>query len=270
MVNLKLKDILKTQRREVSFKAHTRCGKCGGNGCEDGKESEKQKCARCQGRKFVVVSRGGWQMQTECPACDAKGFTIKHECKECAGSGRVVTSKKIPVDIPPGISDGMMIRVRGEGSVGENRGPAGDLVVQLFVEPEPDIQRAESDLITTRTVPLVETIVGGSAEVKTLDGLLEIKVPPGTVHGDRLRIPGRGLPRLEARGRGDFYVKFNVEMPRDLTERQKQLLKDFQDEEVKKRGGTTSKSTSFSKGKAEGEGNDKKTIYDKIKDAAGF
>ena len=172
------------------------------------------------------------------------------------------------VDIPPGVEDGMMIRVKHEGSVGENKGPAGDLVVQLSIENEADIQRVDADLLATRSVSLIDTILGGSTEVRTLDGLLEIKIPPGTVHGDKLRIPGRGLPRFHQRGRGDFYVKFNVDMPRDLTDKQKQLLKEFKDEEARKRGGGTTTGTDQQQ---QGEDSaSKKSFFDKIKDAAGI
>jgi molecular chaperone DnaJ len=264
VLNLKLKDILKMSKKDITYKAHTKCAKCGGNGCEDGKESEKTKCARCNGKKFVVMQRGGWQVQTECPACNAKGFTIKHSCKECSGSGRLVTNKKVTIDIPPGVDDGMTMRVQGQGSVGENNGPAGDLIVQLVVDVEPDIQRQDADLMTSRRVPLIDTILGGSAEVKTLDGTLEVKVPPGTVHGDKLRIPGKGLPKLQQRGRGDFFVRFDVDVPRDLTEQQKTLLKEFQAEEDKKRGVTRS-STGISS-----SDQTKKNLFDKIKDAAGL
>ena len=285
VLNLKLKDILKTSKRDISFKAMTKCGKCGGNGCEDGKESEKTKCPRCAGNKYIVVNRGGWQVQTECPTCNARGFTIKHSCKECSGTGRVPTVKKVTVDIPPGVDDGMTMKVRGEGSVGENKGPAGDLIVQLTVDADADIQRDEADLLTTRRVPLIDSILGGSAEVKTLDGLVDVKVPPGTVHGDKLRIPGRGLPRLQQRGRGDFFVKFDVDMPRDLTEKQKHLLQEFQEEEVRKRGGKTktpssteaassSSSTSSARAsennKTQEEETSKKSFFDKVKDVAGF
>jgi molecular chaperone DnaJ len=274
VLNLKLKDILKMTKRDIVFKAYTRCGKCEGNGCEGGKESEKTKCAKCGGNKYIIVNRGGWQVQSECPSCNARGYTIKHTCKECSGSGRTQGVKKVSVDIPPGVDDGMTLRVRGEGSVGENKGPAGDLIVQLVVDNEPGIQRQEADLLTTRRVNLIDTILGGSTEVKTLDGLLDIKVPAGTMHGDKLRIPGKGLPRLQQRGRGDFFVKFDVELPRDLTEKQKQLLKEFQEEEAGKRSGSTfSKSTSTSStGSTSTTTGDasKKSVFDKIKDVAGF
>ena len=265
VVNLSLRDILKMSKREVSFKAYQRCTSCGGNGCDHGNESEKTKCSRCNGQRFVVINRGGWQVQTECPSCSARGFTIKNACKECSGSGRTMQVKKVTVDIPPGVEDGMSLRVRGQGSVGENKGQPGDLLVQLVVDNDSDIQRQDADLHTTRTVPLIDTILGGSAEVRTLDGVLDIKVPPGTMHGEKLRIPGKGLPRLQQRGRGDFFVRFDVELPRDLTEKQKQLLKEFQQEEVKKRGGST---TSSSTGEAKDE--TKKSFFDKVKDAAGL
>jgi len=252
-VKLSLKDVLKVTKKDLSFQAYTKCGKCGGNGCENGNESHKSKCSKCGGKRFIVQSRGGWQMQVPCTTCNGLGFQIKHQCKECAGSGRCSTKKKVTIDIPPGVETGVTMTVRGEGSAGEHKTPPGDLLVEIEVENDPEFERDGANLLTKRRISLIDSILGGKTEVTALDGVLDIKIPAGTTHGEKLRIPSRGLPKLQQRGRGDLFVKFEVELPRDLTERQRQLLTEFQQEEDKKRGVEKSKS-----------------LYEKIKDVAGL
>jgi molecular chaperone DnaJ len=163
------------------------------------------------------------QSEDTCPTCGGTGRVQKAVCATCRGSGTVARVRQLEVKIPAGVKTGSRVRVAGQGGPGHG-GPAGDLFLIITVLPHPSIERADDDLLTTVPVPLMIAILGGSVEVPTLKGKLELKVPAETQNGRTFRLAGQGMPHLGKTGRGDLLVKINVVLPLKLSEEEKELF----------------------------------------------
>src|SRR5262245_51194545 len=184
-------------------------------------------CPRCGGTGRLKGQRGHMIFSRRCTDCGATGTLDRRPCARCAGEGRVIQSEWIEVQVPPGVSDGSRVRVPGCGNAGLRGGPAGDLVLQVEVEPHPFYRREGEDLYCTVPVTLVEAALGAHIEVPAPDGPIPIEIPAGTQTGQRFRLRKRGAPRLGERSRGDLYVEVRVEVPTVTDGRGRELLLEF-------------------------------------------
>lgn len=239
-LEVSFKEALTGVRSDLKYRTHLPCNTCSGSGAK-GAKPETTKCRACRGTGATTRVVGGFmQVQTACPECGGAGHTLKNPCPDCAGAGRVTGTLSTRVDVPPGVDSGMTLRVSGRGGAGERGGPPGDLIVELVVAQSDDFERDGPDVRSNVRVSLVDAVLGATVSTQTVDGgEIELKVPPGTNHGEVVRIRNRGFPRLgqgSGGGRGDHFVRYLVDLPRDLTEEQKRLLHEFDRVERIKRG----------------------------------
>jgi molecular chaperone DnaJ len=207
----------------------TTCRDCQGTGAKDGTALET--CPECGGSGQVrrVQQRGYTQMITigECPRCHGLGRRILERCPTCRGSGALSSVEKIRVDVPAGIEDGAVLRVPGHGSAGRGGGRPGDLYVQVVFDSDSTIRRAGQDAFTETTIPLATALLGGQVSVPTIDGRADLKVPAGTQPETQFRLRGHGFPELRGTHRGDLLVTAHVEVPRSLSTRQREQLREL-------------------------------------------
>jgi molecular chaperone DnaJ len=204
------------------------CGDCHGTGARNGTALET--CSECHGEGQVrrVQNRGYTQLITiaECPRCRGQGQRILEKCPTCGGNGRTSSVERIELTVPPGVEDGSVLRVPGHGGAGERGGRPGDLFVQVLLEPAPGFRREGTEVYSEATVPLSVALLGGEREVATIDGRAQLKIPAGTQPETQFRLRGRGFPRFRGSSRGDQIVTVHVEIPRSLSGREKELLRD--------------------------------------------
>merc|ERR1712232_380920 len=181
---------------------------------------------------------GNFQTQQTCPNCRGMGEVVEEYCGTCSGQGVVQKNKQIKVTIPAGVEDGNKLRVRGEGDAGPKGGPSGDLYIFLKVIEDKNFRREGSEVYSDASVSYIDVILGASMKVPVVDGEVTIKVPPGTQPGQVMRLKGNGAPRLgNPDQRGDHYVTMNVEIPKDVSKEERELveqLKEIQGKKVKK------------------------------------
>ena len=168
---------------------------------------------------------------TTCPRCKGNGEIIKEPCHDCRGTGRIRKSKMIEVNIPAGIDDMQTIQISGKGEVGEKGGPNGDLLLTIRIRRHEMFRRNEFDVYLDMPISFVQAALGATLIVPTLDGKVEYDIPEGTQSGTRFRLRGKGIPYLRGKGRGDQYVTVNVEVPKNLSDKQKDTLKEMFDED---------------------------------------
>jgi molecular chaperone DnaJ len=223
-VELRLEDVLEDSRREVSFEAVSVCEHCRGNGAEPG--TPIQTCERCDGTgQLRQVSRtifGQVVRAMPCDRCGGEGRIPETPCGRCGGAGRVTETRAWEVDIPAGIEDGQRVRIAGGGHAGPAGGSQGDLYVQVRVAPDDRFAREGTELIGRVEVPVITALVGGEVRVPTLDGEVTVDVPAGTQHGQVAVLEGQGLPPLRGGPRGDQHVIFELSVPSDLDDEQRE------------------------------------------------
>jgi molecular chaperone DnaJ len=224
VVELSLEDVLEDQTREVSFEAVGICEHCRGNGAEPG--TPIVECDRCDGTgQLREVSRsifGQVVRAMPCDRCGGAGRIPESPCERCGGAGRVTERRTWEVDVPAGIEDGQRIRIAGAGHAAPAGGTQGDLYVEVRVEPDERFTRHGTELIARGAVPVTTAMVGGEIQVPTLDGEVGLDVPPGTQHGEIAVVRGRGLPPLRGGDRGDLHVVFELVVPTDLDDEQRE------------------------------------------------
>jgi molecular chaperone DnaJ len=225
---------------EIEIPRTERCPICRGTGAKPG--SEPRRCTECGGRGQVQkINSSGFaqfvRIET-CRACRGKGEVLDNPCRDCKGSGTVQKTRKISVKIPPGIEGESSLRLRAEGDAGDMGTPAGDLYVVCHVLPHKTFVREENDLRTQVSVDFASAALGTTIQVPTIDGMTaEVTVPSGTQNGTVLKLKGKGLPMLGGTNRGNMLVNVNVNVPSKLTDKQKELLKQFKElDEEKKKG----------------------------------
>ncbi|GAA6061176.1 hypothetical protein JCM10212_002389 [Sporobolomyces blumeae] len=222
-------DAAKGASRTVAISPVVDCHTCKGNGMKEG--MKKTTCASCGGtgtRTFTIQS--GFQMASTCAACGGSGSVAPpgSNCGTCAGVGKVRERRTVEVKIPPGVDDGMKIRIDGKGDAPlGGKGRTGDLFVRINVMPSKTFTRQGSNIYQNVSVPFYTAILGGKAPVKTLDRDVEVKVPNGTQPGEEMVLRGRGVKKLYKDEFGDLIVRFNVTMPRSLTPAQRRILEQF-------------------------------------------
>ena len=212
--------------KELNVPRMESCESCGGSGCAPGTTAEI--CPDCRGSGQVRIQRGGggfaFTSTAPCSRCRGTGKLIHQPCGDCRGAGQVRRQRKIKVRVPAGIDDGQTISMRGQGNSGENGGPAGDLLVNVAVLPDPRFQREGRDLYMERAVSFTQAALGAELEVDTIDGKVKYTLPAGTQPGFTFRLRGKGAPSVNGRGRGDQYVTVQVQVPTNLTSQQKDAL----------------------------------------------
>jgi len=228
--------------KEVDVARLVMCELCGGSGAQPGTGSET--CDSCGGsgqvRRQAQSIFGSVVNITTCPSCGGAGRILRTPCTECRGQGRTERSRRLRVRTPAGVDTGSQIRLTGEGEAGYRGGTPGDLYIVLRVKNHPHLRRQDQDVVYELRVNIVQAAIGDRIEVPTLDGPVEVTVPPGTQYGQTFRLAGRGMPNVRSGRRGDQFVVVQVVVPKDLTPDQKALLR--------KVGGLTGKPEKVSKG----------------------
>jgi molecular chaperone DnaJ len=227
-VELSLEEVLKGRKDEVELPKLENCGNCNGTGASPG--TKRRKCNVCNGqgqtRRVYSQNRFSTFVSLEpCQTCRGQGEIIDKPCNVCSGSGKVRKIKKLKLEIPAGVEDGMTLQLRGEGEPSEN-GSAGDLLIRVHVKPHPRFERLEDGhLLHNLALQYTDLALGADLRVPTLDGSEKIKIPAGTQPNTIFKIRGKGLPRYGGYGKGDQMVRVNVKVPTTLSEAEKSLLK---------------------------------------------
>ena len=216
--------------KAIQVPRRDQCEACSGSGAKPG--TSPQTCPQCHGSGQVQQVQGFFSIRTGCPRCRGAGKIIADPCQECEGSGTKIRRKTIRGTIPPGTHDGVILRVRGEGNAGANGAPRGDLHLHIRVHPHEFFERHGDDLVIQVPITYSQAALGGDVPVPTLEGKrTRLKVPDGTQSGQLLRMKGQGVPRPSGRGRGDMIVQVIVEVPRKLTAKQKEILRQLAETE---------------------------------------
>ena len=203
------------------------CEDCGGSGAKKG--TEPKTCPTCNGHGQVRMQQGFFSIQQTCPKCHGTGRYIPTPCTSCHGAGRKKTHKTLSVKIPAGIDEGDRIRLTGEGEPGVNGGPPGDLYVQVHLKQHAVFQRDHDDLHCEMPISFTVAALGGEIEIPTLDGVAKLKIPAETQSGKVFRLRGKGIKGIRSIGHGDLLCHVAVETPVSLTDRQKELLREFEE-----------------------------------------
>lgn len=240
--------------KEISLNRMENCSTCGGSGSKKGSSSST--CKHCNGSGQVQFKQstpfGQFVNIKTCDVCKGEGKVIVDPCPSCNGKGKTRKSVKLKINVPAGIDDGQTISLRGEGEPGSRGGPTGDLYISIRVKAHPLFQRQGNDVVCEMPITFVQAALGAEMEVPTIDGKVKYSIPEGTQTGTVFRIRGKGIPYLRGNGRGDQFVKVNIEVPKRLNDKQKSILKEF----------------------AEISGDDtheqRKSFFEKMKDALGM
>ena len=228
-LKLTLEEIASGVEKKIKLKKMQTCSVCGGSGARN---SEAVKtCQACQGSGQVrQVSQsffGQFVNVTTCRACGGTGKTIDQPCSACSGQGRVRGSNTISVKVPPGVSTGNYIPLRGQGNSGPRGGPSGDVIVLIEEKEHPQFERHGEDIIYQIAVSISQAALGDELEIPTLTGKVRMHIPPGTQSGKIFRLKGKGMPRLHGYGNGDQLVRVLVWIPTKLNTKEKQLFQEL-------------------------------------------
>ncbi|QDU84706.1 Chaperone protein DnaJ [Planctomycetes bacterium Pla163] len=244
VLELTLEEIDSGVERTITIKRRETCETCSGTGGKDG--SKPVACATCKGAGRVQRQQGFFAMASPCPTCRGAGTTIEDPCDECGGNGGVTRPTELTVNVPAGVEEGMRIRLAGEGDSGAPGAPRGDLYCVISETEHAIFQRSGPDVLTEVPLSFRQLALGDKVEIPTLRGSVEMNVPAGTQPGRVFRLRGQGMTQLERSTRGDQLVRVFVEVPTKLTDRQKELLREFDD--------------------IEGEKGESKSLFEKITD----
>lgn len=207
---------------EIAYSKDDTCKSCGGSGSIDG--SGRKVCSMCKGSGQVRRSSGFFSISQPCPVCNGEGSVIEKPCRDCNGTGITKRKQKIKVTIPSGVDDGKRVSIPGQGDVGPNGGPPGDLYVFIHVRPHEYFERHEQDLYCAVRIDMTTAALGGEVVINTLDGKkIKLTIPAGVQHGKLLRVREEGVPNSGGR-KGDLYVKVLIQIPSRLSRRGRELL----------------------------------------------
>lgn len=224
-VTLDLEEAAKGVGKTVAFHRSKACDTCGTSGAKPG--SSPEVCRRCGGHGQVVQSAGILRVQTSCPGCHGTGQVISDPCPDCRGRGYAREKVELEVAIPAGIDDGMAVRLRGQGEPSPDGGPRGDCHCVVQVRPHRLFQREGDHLILRLPITFSQAALGAKVDVPTLTGPTELEIRHGTESGEVFRLRGRGMPNPHGRANGDLLVQTYIEVPKKLTARQEQLLREL-------------------------------------------
>ena len=234
-IELSFEEAMFGVKMDVHIERYIPCSDCEGTGAED--KSGIESCPKCQGSgRMRTMTRSGFGTvirEAECYQCDGSGVIIKKKCKACKGKKVIPESKKINVNIPPGVENGVHLKVQGGGHIPSQRAIPGDLYLKIRVNHNESFIRRGNDLYTPIDIDIITAIIGGKVNVPTLDYKnneiknKELSIPPGTQHGTEFRIKNRGATYLRGKGKGDQYVVINILIPKKITDEQRELLEKF-------------------------------------------
>ena len=248
-VRVSLKEIASGVTKKFKINKYVTCPHCNGSGSEDGKT---ETCSKCKGSgvtyRSVNTMFGHMQTQTQCDACGGTGSVIRNKCKHCGGTGIVKGEEIEEIKIPAGVQEGMVVTERGKGSAARWNGVPGDIQVYIQEEPHPELLRDGQNLQYQLLLDVPTAILGGSAEVPTIDGKVKIKIEPGTQPGKTMRLRGKGLPVVQGYGygTGDLIVQIGVYIPENLSREEKETFEKLRTSENMKPG-ATAKSNFFNR-----------------------
>lgn len=228
-VTLSFEESFTGAKKDVSYKRIEECPDCKGSGASKGTTTET--CQQCHGSGQITTQQrtmlGMMQSSRPCPNCGGKGKVVKSPCKNCNGKGLIRTAKTISVSVPAGIDSGNRIVMRGLGDAGRQGGPAGDLVIEVMVRPHPLFQRENDNLYCEIPISITDAALGAEIEVPTMEGKQKYGIPEGTQYGASFTMRGKGMPNVNTKRRGDLIFTVTVEIPKNLSGKQKDLLKEF-------------------------------------------
>jgi len=224
-LTLSLEEAVSGTTAKIRVPSRVECEDCSGTGAAPG--TSPVNCATCNGQGQVRVEQGFFSIQQTCPRCRGTGKVISDPCKTCRGQGRMQEYKTLSVKVPPGVDNGDRIRLAGEGESGERGGPPGDLYVEVNVREHPIFVRDGANLFCEVPISFVAASLGGELAVPTLNGRVSLKVPTGTQTDKLFRLRGKGVRPVRGGGPGDLICKVVVETPVNLTVKQKELLREF-------------------------------------------
>lgn len=231
-LEISLEDAYHGNEKEVTLQRREQCPECDGSGAAPG--SDVKTCPRCSGSGQIQQSSrtafGHFTQITVCPKCQGEGTIVEEPCQRCGGDGTVRQQRSITVQIPPGVQNGMRLRLAGEGEAGEKGARPGDMYVEVHIRPHDEFKRQGENLLTTKRISFPKAALGGQVDVATMDGNTTLDVPAGTQNGDRFTLKGEGMPRLRGSDHGNLIVQAEVAVPTSLTARQKELIRELADE----------------------------------------
>jgi molecular chaperone DnaJ len=227
-LEVSLEDAYHGRTVEIRVPTSVVCESCTGSGAEGG--ARPATCSTCGGHGKVRSQQGFFTIERTCPVCAGHGQVIDKPCKSCGGNGRIHKEKTLSVTIPAGVDDGTRIRLANEGEAGLRGAPPGDLYIFLQMRPHEIFEREGSDIFCRVPIPMTTAALGGAVDVPAIDGTMaKVSVPEGTQSGQQFRLRGKGMSVLNGKGRGDMYIETSVETPVQLTRKQKEVLREFED-----------------------------------------
>lgn len=217
-------------KKTISVSPYETCEDCKGSGAAAG--TSPKTCPDCKGSGYITVQQpmmfGAVQSSRPCPRCSGKGRIIEKPCQKCGGQGRVRQNRRIEVSIPAGIDDDQSLSIKGRGDSGINGGPSGDVIAVVSVRPDTLFERNRYDVHVTAPITFTQATLGDKFIVPSVDGKIEMEIPPGTQSGNIFRLKGKGIKFVNGRGRGDQYVTVEIEVPKKLSREQRQTLENFE------------------------------------------
>ncbi|MCL1910463.1 MAG: molecular chaperone DnaJ, partial [Kiritimatiellaeota bacterium] len=224
-LEIDLEDALYGAQKEITIPIEHDCAKCKGTGAAEG--TKRETCRQCGGSGTVITGGGFFRMQQHCPVCRGQGSVVRTPCRECGGNGRKKEKTTILLRVPKGADSGMRVRVAGKGMSGVRGGAAGDLFVEFHVRDHKLFERSGDDLLCHLPVPPDLLALGGEVDVPTVEGYAKLKLQAGTANGKMFRLRGKGAPIANGRGVGDLIVEVVTEVPASLNSRQRKALEEF-------------------------------------------
>jgi len=224
-VELTLNNIAKGAEKTIEFTRQDICPECNGTACAKG--TTPGRCPTCGGTGRVARGGGFFQMVSTCRQCGGSGQVITNPCRKCKGTGRVPKKRVVNVRVPAGVHEGQGIRVADEGEPGRGGGPRGDLYCYVRIKPHEFLQRDGNNLVAVVPISSTQAALGATIDVPSLDGTKRLKIPPSTQYGSIFRIKGQGLPDVRTGRCGDQLVQITIETPAKLNVKQQQLLREF-------------------------------------------
>lgn len=228
-IEITLKDAAFGVAKNIKIRKQDVCQDCQGSGAKDGKSFSS--CQQCKGSGQISTTiLGQFRTQTICPSCQGAGQVIKEKCSNCGGVGNVWREQSLKVEIPAGIDDGQSIKLSSQGNSGPNKAPAGDLYITAHVLPDEHFERQGFDLFSEQKIPFATATLGGEINVHTIDGQVKLKIPSGTPSGKKFILRNKGLTKINSKNRGDQVVSIQVAVPTKLSNKQKKLIEELQQE----------------------------------------
>ena len=228
-MEISLEEAFEGKQADIRVPSSVACSDCNGSGSAGG--AKLTTCGTCGGHGRVRTQSGFFTVERTCPSCGGRGEVIKDPCVNCGGEGRVHKEKKLSVNIPEGVEDGTRIRLAGEGEAGLRGAAPGDLYIFLTIKAHRLFQRDGADIYCRVPISMATAALGGTIEVPTVEGkLARVTLPSGTPTGHQFRLKNKGMTILRSSARGDMFVQAMVETPVNLTDKQKELLKEFDSE----------------------------------------